>query len=155
MIQRVPCRECGAMILPTTSKATGGLCMPCQRKQGPLMQNDSSAQGEVEPRALSADLGLRNRRHPAGWNVGYRLRLPADREPKAVAGSARCERHSRTLNSPPFSFSRARGFEPVRKGPTSSAAGVRCKRAASCHGGLVRRNYPRSGRFESGPDCSG
>lgn len=32
MIQRVPCKECGAEILPTTAAATGGVCMAC--KQG-------------------------------------------------------------------------------------------------------------------------
>jgi hypothetical protein len=32
MSQRVPCKECGATILPTTAAATGGLCMAC--KQG-------------------------------------------------------------------------------------------------------------------------
>jgi len=58
MIQRVPCRECGAMILPTTSKVTGGLCMPCRRKQGPLMENDSSARCEVEPRLLMSGLSF-------------------------------------------------------------------------------------------------
>ena len=32
MTQRVPCKECGAEILPTTATATGGVCMAC--KQG-------------------------------------------------------------------------------------------------------------------------
>lgn len=32
MTQRVPCKECGADILPTTAAATGGVCMAC--KQG-------------------------------------------------------------------------------------------------------------------------
>ena len=32
MTQRVPCRECGAEILPATAEATGGVCMAC--KQG-------------------------------------------------------------------------------------------------------------------------
>lgn len=32
VIERIPCRECGNMILPATAEHTGGLCMPC--KQG-------------------------------------------------------------------------------------------------------------------------
>jgi hypothetical protein len=32
MIERVPCSECGAEILPVTAAATGGVCMAC--KQG-------------------------------------------------------------------------------------------------------------------------
>lgn len=32
MTVKVPCTECGAIILPATAKSTGGLCMPC--KQG-------------------------------------------------------------------------------------------------------------------------
>lgn len=30
MAERVPCRECGAEILPTTAAATGGVCMACK-----------------------------------------------------------------------------------------------------------------------------
>jgi len=32
MIEKVPCKECNAMILPATAERTGGMCMPC--KQG-------------------------------------------------------------------------------------------------------------------------
>ncbi len=32
MVAKVPCRECGAMILPTTAETNGGICMAC--KQG-------------------------------------------------------------------------------------------------------------------------
>jgi hypothetical protein len=32
MSAKVPCTKCGALILPTTAQATGGVCMPC--KQG-------------------------------------------------------------------------------------------------------------------------
>lgn len=31
MAERVPCRECGAEILPTTAAATGGVCMACKK----------------------------------------------------------------------------------------------------------------------------
>lgn len=31
-MQKLPCIECGALILPTTAESTGGKCMPC--KQG-------------------------------------------------------------------------------------------------------------------------
>lgn len=40
MVARVPCRECGAEILPTTAEATGGLCMPC--KQGRRKQLEAA-----------------------------------------------------------------------------------------------------------------
>jgi hypothetical protein len=36
MSQRLPCSQCGALILPETAKKNGGLCMPCKggyRKQ--------------------------------------------------------------------------------------------------------------------------
>lgn len=29
MVERVPCNECGALILPATAADTGGRCMPC------------------------------------------------------------------------------------------------------------------------------
>ncbi len=29
-VGKVPCQECGVMILPSTSERTGGKCMPCQ-----------------------------------------------------------------------------------------------------------------------------
>jgi hypothetical protein len=46
----LPCRRCGAMILPTTAQATGGLCMPCRNKEpGGIGQA-----GEAGPTELSA-----------------------------------------------------------------------------------------------------
>jgi hypothetical protein len=39
-MQKLPCRECGAMILPSTAESTGGLCMAC--KQGIKAQMDQS-----------------------------------------------------------------------------------------------------------------
>ena len=30
MSDKVPCTECGALVLPTTAKKTGGVCMPCK-----------------------------------------------------------------------------------------------------------------------------
>ena len=52
MTERVPCRECGAEILPTTAKATGGICMAC--KQGIRQDIESSkkyyeAQRQYDP----------------------------------------------------------------------------------------------------------
>ncbi len=32
MGQKVPCKQCGVMILPATADKTGGLCMPCYKK---------------------------------------------------------------------------------------------------------------------------
>ena len=31
--ERLPCKNCSAMVLPTTTEVTNGLCMPCWRKQ--------------------------------------------------------------------------------------------------------------------------
>ena len=30
-MSKVPCTQCGALILTNTAERTGGLCMPCQR----------------------------------------------------------------------------------------------------------------------------
>lgn len=30
MSDKVPCTECGALVLPTTAERTGGVCMPCK-----------------------------------------------------------------------------------------------------------------------------
>ncbi len=32
-MERIPCPKCGALILPTTASATGGICMPCKKKE--------------------------------------------------------------------------------------------------------------------------
>ena len=32
-MERIPCSKCGAMILPATAQATGGICMPCKKNQ--------------------------------------------------------------------------------------------------------------------------
>jgi len=31
-VQKIPCNQCGAMILPRTAEKTGGFCMPCSNK---------------------------------------------------------------------------------------------------------------------------
>ncbi len=33
MIEKIPCKICGSMILPSTSEKTGGYCMPCFRAE--------------------------------------------------------------------------------------------------------------------------
>lgn len=33
-MERIPCSKCGAMILPVTAQATGGICMPCKKNPG-------------------------------------------------------------------------------------------------------------------------
>jgi len=30
MSVKIPCKECSALILPSTGERTGGLCMPCK-----------------------------------------------------------------------------------------------------------------------------
>ncbi|HEY1120131.1 MAG TPA: DUF4375 domain-containing protein [Haloferula sp.] len=48
MAERVPCRECGAEILPATAEATGGVCMAC--KKGFRKDIESSKQFYAEQR---------------------------------------------------------------------------------------------------------
>ena len=43
-MERVPCQQCGAMVLPTTSEKTGGLCMPCFKKPQKEAANMQHAQ---------------------------------------------------------------------------------------------------------------
>ena len=30
MSEKIPCTECGELVLPSTAERTGGLCMPCK-----------------------------------------------------------------------------------------------------------------------------
>jgi len=39
MVEKTPCTACGALILPTTADATGGICMRC-RREGPPKQSE-------------------------------------------------------------------------------------------------------------------
>lgn len=58
--QRVPCVNCGALILPNTAARTGGLCMPCfQRQEG--VQKELHVQVLPENFTME-DLGQRFRR---------------------------------------------------------------------------------------------
>ena len=45
---KIPCRECGALILPATADTTAGLCMPC--KQGTRRQIDAARRYNDEQR---------------------------------------------------------------------------------------------------------
>lgn len=63
MIDKVPCRECEAMVLPSTAKRTGGLCMPCKngtRKSMDAAKKRAKKEKEIERtchyRALWRDL---------------------------------------------------------------------------------------------------
>ncbi len=60
MTLRVPCKECGAEILPTTAEATGGVCMACRqgiRKSIEQSKLNSQKAREYSPwKALWADL---------------------------------------------------------------------------------------------------
>jgi hypothetical protein len=33
-MERIPCKKCGALILPITAQTTGGVCMPCKKNPG-------------------------------------------------------------------------------------------------------------------------
>jgi hypothetical protein len=50
MVAKLPCRECGELILPFTAERTGGLCMPC--KQGTRKQIDEAIKWREEQRNL-------------------------------------------------------------------------------------------------------
>ena len=50
MTDKIPCTECGAMILPATADKTGGLCMPC--KQGIRADIEASKEFYKEQREL-------------------------------------------------------------------------------------------------------
>lgn len=65
-IQRIPCTKCGAMILPTTASATGGLCMPCRNAElRPPVTRDSSEQ------LLRVTYSVRH--HRGGFSRVYQL----------------------------------------------------------------------------------
>ncbi|MCL4176163.1 MAG: hypothetical protein KJ072_00225 [Verrucomicrobia bacterium] len=40
-VDRIPCTKCGAMVLPETARATGGLCMPCHKNGEQISENRS------------------------------------------------------------------------------------------------------------------
>lgn len=48
MVTRVPCKSCGAEILPVTAEATGGICMACKQgiRRGPVDRNDRLIEDE-------------------------------------------------------------------------------------------------------------
>ena len=78
-MKKLPCRDCGAMILPTTAESTGGLCMAC--KQGIRAQLDQSrkfyeSQKRYDPhRALWTSLVKRSSEEPtlSRWSTDERI----------------------------------------------------------------------------------
>src|SRR5258708_37403254 len=56
MTDRIPCSECGALILPLTAERTGGLCRPCK---GGFRQHieASKHQNEQRRRYLETPVG--------------------------------------------------------------------------------------------------
>lgn len=83
MTQRVPCKKCGAEILPTTAEATGGVCMACKngiRKD--LEKSKEFYRKEREKEAAYAPLrtpGLVRTEpvlHPKDLNGGIPVPLP-------------------------------------------------------------------------------
>ena len=52
MVEKVPCKTCGAMILPTTAEKNGGLCMPCKQGNRENIENSKEyykKQKEYDP----------------------------------------------------------------------------------------------------------
>lgn len=63
MIEKIPCTECGVVVLPGTAERTGGLCMPCKngyRKDIELAKERHRKERELDKtcpfRALSREL---------------------------------------------------------------------------------------------------
>jgi hypothetical protein len=51
MSDKIPCSECGALVLPSTAEGTGGLCMPCKngtRKSMELAKERAAKERELE-----------------------------------------------------------------------------------------------------------
>jgi len=48
-MSKEPCEKCGAMILPETKRKTGGLCVPCIRKENPAWSMAYSADAGTPP----------------------------------------------------------------------------------------------------------
>ena len=67
MIERVPCKECSALILPTTAVSNDGLCWPCKRggrqqteakKQARIREAERASEERRRYEALLQDLSL-------------------------------------------------------------------------------------------------
>jgi hypothetical protein len=76
MSDKIPCTECGAMVLPSTADRTGGLCMPCKngtRKSMDLAKERAARERELEKtcpfRALWRDLVEKVYNQEVGFNT--------------------------------------------------------------------------------------
>ena len=57
---KIPCEQCGTLILPTTAEKTGGLCMTCVRlSEGPmgLMKDGKTFNKELQEREPKSSEG--------------------------------------------------------------------------------------------------
>ena len=63
---RIPCTKCGAMILPVTASATGGLCRPCSNA---ALQPPATYERTYESVAVSYSV----RPHRGGFSRVYQL----------------------------------------------------------------------------------
>lgn len=66
--QRIPCANCGAMILPITTKSYNGLCAPCAIKARPAQDPDVAAKSRKQP----PEKTIRN------CAIEFRFRCPHD-----------------------------------------------------------------------------
>lgn len=55
---KVPCRECGALVLPATATRTGGLCVPCQKGTRGQIQESIRRAEELRNRPPTANYWL-------------------------------------------------------------------------------------------------
>lgn len=75
MIDRVPCSECGALILQSTAARTGGLCRPCLGgyrrgiEEGKRVHAEETAYRSSPAGRYWADLAIRGSAHPAGFET--------------------------------------------------------------------------------------
>ena len=76
MSDKIPCTECGAMVLPSTAERTGGLCMPCKngtRKSMDLAKERAAKERELEKtcpyRALWRELVDKVYNQSGGFNA--------------------------------------------------------------------------------------
>ncbi len=72
MTDKIPCKECGTEILPTTAKSTGGLCRPCDQGTRESIEKSKKyykKQKEYDPhRELWISLVKRTHREDGGFD---------------------------------------------------------------------------------------
>jgi hypothetical protein len=76
MNEKIPCTECGAMILPSTAEANGGLCTPCKRGFRKNIEDGKLRHAERKRARENPDLATRHWR----WLVREIYQTPVSAE---------------------------------------------------------------------------